>query len=196
MDEQVNTNPNQNAIETTTSSPPTMTTYQTFIIIILVILLSFSLLGINIFYWIGNLFQTAFDVVGPITGGALSDLGESTGKIIDESADIITETGKSGLDIVNGTFHSIGDLLIKGNKQSHHKKEPEPTESSNPIQTKESNTKWCLVGEYKERKGCVEISESDKCLSGKIFPAQHLCLNSGDLKSDGQTALPPTQIPT
>jgi len=165
--------------------------YQTIIIIVLIIILTLSFLGINLFFLIGR----AFDIITPITGDAISDLGNSTGKIIDKTADVITDTGKTGLDIVNGTFHSIGDLLIKGSEHSYQKKEPEPTNSTNPIQSKNTAAKWCLVGEYRERKGCVEIDESDKCLSGEIFPSQHLCLNSGTLSSDGNMAIPP-QMPT
>jgi hypothetical protein len=36
---------------------------------------------------------------------------------------------------------------------------------------------WCLVGEYEGRRGCIEISDYDKCLSGKVFPSQEICMN-------------------
>lgn len=41
--------------------------------------------------------------------------------------------------------------------------------------TKKSN--WCLIGEYKDRRGCVEIDDADRCISGQIFPSQQACLN-------------------
>ena len=37
---------------------------------------------------------------------------------------------------------------------------------------------WCLVGEYQGRRGCIEISDYDKCLSGKVFPNQGACMNT------------------
>jgi hypothetical protein len=35
---------------------------------------------------------------------------------------------------------------------------------------------WCLIGEYKDRRGCVEIDDADRCISGQIFPSQQMCL--------------------
>ena len=57
--------------------------------------------------------------------------------------------------------------------------EPNPDHSSNPIQKPISADKssWCLVGEYQNKRGCVAVTESDKCLSGQIFPNQAMCLN-------------------
>jgi len=50
--------------------------------------------------------------------------------------------------------------------------EPSPDTSEDNIQKSltSAKTKWCLVGEYKNKRGCVDISESDKCLSGQVFP--------------------------
>ena len=55
-----------------------------------------------------------------------------------------------------------------------------PSSSSSPIQTSiaaTSKSSWCLTGEYKERRGCIEIGENDRCMSGQVFPTQALCLN-------------------
>ena len=57
--------------------------------------------------------------------------------------------------------------------------EPTPDNSTNPIQKPISSDKsnWCLVGEFQNKRGCVAVTESDKCLSGQIFPHQAMCLN-------------------
>ena len=51
--------------------------------------------------------------------------------------------------------------------------------SENPIQKPISSGKsgWCLVGEYANKRGCIEVSETDKCMSGQVFPNQKMCLN-------------------
>jgi hypothetical protein len=56
---------------------------------------------------------------------------------------------------------------------------PKPDAPENPIQKpiSASKTSWCLVGEYKGRRGCIEIGEQDKCLSGQVYPEQKVCLN-------------------
>ena len=56
---------------------------------------------------------------------------------------------------------------------------PAPIETSHPIQTGESSStnKWCLIGEYQNKRGCIELSDHDKCMSGQVFPTQKMCLN-------------------
>jgi hypothetical protein len=58
-------------------------------------------------------------------------------------------------------------------------KQPQPDTTTNPIQKPISSgkTNWCLVGEYQGRRGCIQISEQHKCLSGQIFPNQQMCMN-------------------
>jgi len=57
--------------------------------------------------------------------------------------------------------------------------EPSADTSENAIQKPITSDKWnwCLVGEYQNKRGCVEITNSDKCMSGQVFPSQQMCLN-------------------
>jgi hypothetical protein len=45
----------------------------------------------------------------------------------------------------------------------------------NPIST--NKTQWCLIGEYQNRNGCIQVDDSTKCMSGQVFPNQQMCLN-------------------
>jgi len=78
---------------------------------------------------------------------------------------------------------------------------PIADETSSAIQAPiaSSKTSWCLVGEYKNRRGCIEISDHDKCISGQIYPSQQDCLNlhsSNNVPfSQPQIPLPPVYIP-
>ena len=49
---------------------------------------------------------------------------------------------------------------------------PKNDVSENPIQKPISADKrqWCLVGEYDNKRKCIDISEHDKCMSGQVFP--------------------------
>ena len=64
-------------------------------------------------------------------------------------------------------------------KQDH--KEPNPTKSGDSVQQSIASQKpkagWCLVGDYDGTRGCVELDEHEKCMSGQIFPSQKMCLN-------------------
>jgi len=170
------------------------------LIILLVFLLILSFLGINLLIISGDFVQRVSNIFGPFFVNFLSALGYTTGTVIDKSADVVTDASKTGIDIAGGAVHSIGDLFIKAsNKNGSENKqlsapakvpepkstkkitdsEPKPDKSTNPIQNPISSVKarWCLVGEYEGRRGCIEISDSDKCLSGQVFPTQQMCLN-------------------
>ena len=133
----------------------------------------------NIFYYILNL------------------LGYSTGTVINKSADVLGDTAIIGIDIAEGTAHDVGDLFIKSsnidesiNKETFHSyidnnynilnipSYPNPDNSGDPIQNPISSNKnkWCLVGEYQQKRGCIKIEDSDKCMSGKMSATKEICL--------------------
>lgn len=51
--------------------------------------------------------------------------------------------------------------------------------NNNDYQANESETKsgWCFIGLDKNVRTCMKISDSDKCMSGNIFPSQEICIN-------------------
>jgi hypothetical protein len=185
------------------------------IITILVILLVFSFLGINILMVFGDFFQRIGEIIGPILTKISSTFGYTTGTVINKSSDAATEITKKGVDIADGVAHDIGDLFLKASngkpnleidldldktlnkpskKQEEKHEEPKPDKTTNPIQNPISSIKsrWCLVGEYENRRGCIEVTDSDKCLSGQVFPTQQMCLNP-TLTNNMVTSLKPIQ---
>jgi hypothetical protein len=73
---------------------------------------------------------------------------------------------------------------VKNALEKHHgakKDDAEPTKSDSaiqqPIASQKSKAGWCFVGDYDGTRGCVELDEHDKCMSGQIFPSQKMCLN-------------------
>jgi hypothetical protein len=171
-----------------------------FIIILLLVLLILSFLGINLLAIFGNFIQTIVSIFGPLVTQILSIFGYTAGTLIDKSAEIVTDTAKTGIDIAGGTVGSIGDLIkdasrpgvderakqqldnsINFSKPSTYLqiKQPEPDSTTNPIQKPITSNKagWCLVGEYEGRRGCIQVGQEDKCLSGQVYPNQKMCLN-------------------
>lgn len=147
-----------------------------------------------------------FTSLGTFASEFVSDFLYSTGWFIGKSSDIISTGAETSIDIANGAVHNGSELLIKasqrgnntspiiigGPNQEYNKKpeekqkepeykqkEPEPDKTENPIQKSIGSGKsnWCLVGEYQGKRGCIQISDSDKCMSGQIFPSQQACLN-------------------
>lgn len=157
------------------------------LIIVLLIILVLSLLGINIFTIIGNGVQQFINIFNPIVSKGLSDLGYASGNVLDKTSDIVADASKTGIDILHGTVDSVGDLLIKASGENVNINQPstqppnppQPAETTNPVMNGPSVNKsqWCLVGEYNGTRGCISVSDQDKCLSGQVFPNQQICLN-------------------
>jgi hypothetical protein len=163
------------------------------IIVILTILLILSFLGINLLDIVSNIIKSIVYILGPFISQILAVFGYTSGTLINKSVDVVSDTAKIGIDIAEGTVQNIGNLLISASsgsikpldiKLSQDKPTSAPTQptedtSENPIQKPISASKsgWCLIGEYENRRGCIEVGEQDKCLSGQIFPNQKMCLN-------------------
>ena len=168
------------------------------LIFILIVLVLFSFLGLNILTVLGDSLQNFSNIINPFIKQFLVAIGYSTGEIINRSADVTSDAAKIGIDIADGTIQNVGNLLKKGASElegsekppldqklnSKESKETKPKEvkpdtSENPIQKPITAEKmnWCLVGEYENKRGCVSVTDSDKCLSGQIFPSQQMCLN-------------------
>ena len=193
-------NENKESLKMNTTN---MFSNKNFIITILVILLILSFLGINLLNIVGNLMEVLVKIFGPLVNQILSIFGYTAGTIIDKGADLGTDVATTGVEIAGGSVQSIGKLLIDASKKGvapDAKKslnssfdisvddldkpkrsldlEPSPDTTKNPIQNPISSKKgWCLVGEYQGKRGCIEIGEYDKCLSGQVFPEEKLCLN-------------------
>jgi hypothetical protein len=167
-----------------------------FLIFFLLFILSLSLLGINFFDFVGNVFDKVMEVLKPVLSQSVSIFNSSAGTLINTSADAIQDVAQVTGDVAAGSLHSVGDLLIKSsndiNKHTPYKpldiavntspppktEEPKPNATTSPIQTASSNKgSWCLVGDFKDQRGCVEMREHDKCMSGQVYPSQSLCLN-------------------
>lgn len=166
------------------------------LIIALVILLILSFLGINLLNIFGDFIQTLMNIFGPLFSQILSVFGYTTGSILNKSADIVSDTAKFGIDVAEGSIQSLGDLLKNAsernvdpnsrnqldrtlNDSKYRLARSEPDNSYSPIQKPISSNKigWCLIGEYEGKRGCIDVSEQDQCLSGQIFPDKQMCLN-------------------
>ena len=166
------------------------------LIIALVILLILSFLGINLLNIFGDFIQTLMNIFGPLFSQILSVFGYTTGSILNKSADIVSDTAKFGIDVAEGSIQSLGDLLknasernvdpnsrnqldITLNDSKYRLAMSEPDNSYSPIQKPITSNKigWCLIGEYEGKRGCIDVSEQDQCLSGQIFPDKQMCLN-------------------
>jgi hypothetical protein len=168
------------------------------IIIILLFLVILSLIGINLLKIVGIVIADITEPLVPAFKDLLAMIGFTAGGLLNGSADVVAGTTTLGIDIAKGTTHSIGDLLINStnpgidaSKQSSlseifgvpiptFKGTVKPIQSSEPtvtpISTQKPKAGWCYVGDFSNARGCVEVTEHDKCMSGQIFASQSECL--------------------
>ena len=182
------------------------------IIVILLVTLGLSFLGINIFIVIGNLVDSIINIFGPMISQILSIFGYTTGSVLSKTADVAGTVAKTGVDLAEDSIQSVGTILKDASRQNVNPatvagldgalnvqsnnsniststyREPTPSTSGNPIQKPitANKTNWCLVGEYDGKRGCIEVGEQDKCMSGQVFPSQVTCMNPANYAADGQ----------
>lgn len=115
--------------------------------------------------------KTGIDLAGDTIQSAAGLLKDASRSHVDSGAvsqlDNSFKTGKtSGLDSVINTSKS-------------NTNQPLPDSSVDPIQKPITSNKvnWCLVGEYQGKRGCIEVDDTSKCMSGQVFPTQATCLN-------------------
>ena len=166
------------------------------VIVVLTVLLVLSFLGINLLASMGNILQTISNIFGPLFTQILSIFGYTAGTVIDKSTDIVTGVAKSGIDLTGDTIQSAAGLLKDAsrgnvdtsavnqldrtiNSSKNGLNHPVPDDSVDPIQKPIAAGKvnWCLVGEYQGKRGCIEVDDDSKCMSGQVFPTQNMCLN-------------------
>jgi hypothetical protein len=156
--------------------------------IILVVLIVFSLAGVNILQMLGGFLQRIVDIFRPLVTRIVSIIGFTMGILIEQIAALFTTTATAGVEIAGGTLDSVGDLLKDASRPSLQNvlsesgttriNTPESDKSENSIQKPitSGKGKWCLVGEYNGRRGCVELGKDEPCLSGQVFPNHASCV--------------------
>jgi hypothetical protein len=151
-------------------------------IIVLLIIVLLSYVGINILNILGDAIQSGIQVLTPAFANFLDLIGDSTGTALNKVSSVTANVATTGVSLADGAVQNVGDLLIGdtafGKSNVHTPKDPLPDVPENSIQKSlaSSKTKWCLVGEYQNKRGCIDISESDKCMSGEVFPNEEMCI--------------------
>ena len=154
------------------------------LIIFLLVLLIFSILGINLLSQAGGGFQMILDAILPFFQKLLGIIGMASGKVINLTSNVAAEGTKAGIDVIDGSIQSIGTGLQRASSMGIDAgnisnigvlSDNSSSNIQNNISSKKS--KWCLVGEYQGKRGCIEIDKSDECISNQTYPNEKICLN-------------------
>lgn len=83
----------------------------------------------------------------------------------------------STLDEEVGTMDSLTKALqnsVQNMSASAAAYSADDTTSSVQVRAKAG---WCLIGEEKGARNCIEVGVNDQCMSGDIFPTHEVCVN-------------------
>jgi len=154
-------------------------------------------------YSVGSFIDTSSDAVANVSIAGIDiahdtahDVGDLMKKMSEENVNLdikqqIDSVNPKSTETDTDTKNKISELEAKVNNlqtknhldsfinyspfSSH--KEPQADSSASPIQTPDKNSKWCFIGEYETRRGCIDVRDETKCISGQIFPNQTTCMN-------------------
>jgi hypothetical protein len=133
-------------------------------------------------YTAGTVIDKSTDVVTDVAKSGIDLAGDT----IQSAAELLkaASRGNVAADAVNQLDNSFKygnssnlDNVINNSKPGLN--QPVPDASVDPIQKPITAGKvnWCLVGEYQGKRGCIEVDDDSKCMSGQVFPSQNMCLN-------------------
>ena len=167
---------------------PEMFDNRNMVILGLIILLLLAVLGINLLSVSGNILQSITNIFAPLILNILSLFGYATGTIINKTADVAGDTTKLGVDIAEGTVHSIGDLLKNSshlNINDNSRKslddainifnrpittQPPPTKPKESFSTIQSSGIGSSDDQQQQHYGYIK--DENKSISGHLHPSQ------------------------
>ena len=130
---------------------------------LIIIILAF--LGINFFTVLGK----TLDITGNALKQTVNVSADGTKDIIDVAKTVSTSTIDTVSDVANKGIQN----LQKSDKNIHDElSNIKPHESE-----KDGESGYCFIGEDNGFRSCISVTDSDTCVSNKIFPTYDKCMN-------------------
>lgn len=171
----------------------------------LAIIVILSILGLNLFSYLGIAtdfvskitapFVKLFGLAAAETTKAAVNVGATGVKagadIVSGTADVVAGAVTGGVNVLettltnglsknnidNNSIISINNALNNAEKEMMNTPMPDDTGSEIQRSKIAGKTGYCFIGEDRGVRSCVEVTESDKCMSGDIFPTREICIN-------------------
>lgn len=167
----------------------------------LLIIVVLGFLGINLFSYLGNVVEYIKGIFGPLFNSILGFFGFAAGETAKTAIDVTAKGTKLGVDVAAGTLttgintlqstldgnavrnnldsgkQTLDKALQNAERNINREFVPDGPVDRKPSSKIQGNLGFCYIGEYKGFRSCASITESDKCLSGDIFPTREICIN-------------------
>lgn len=154
----------------------------------LFLILMIVVLGLNIYYYMTE----GVTLFAKMLGQGVENTAEETKRGAEAIEKVLLEPEESkNIDKKEDTIESKKEVISKlrqrihkGKNSKKDKKEEEKIPKSVPSPDLSSHDdlnhqkkQYCYVGNLGGKRHCAEIEQSDKCISGDIFPTESLCVN-------------------
>ena len=171
---------------TSTNGWDTMTILKIFLIILIL-----ALLGFNVFAYLAkgtDVFSNFMAAYGNYIPEGIKRMLNLSEKGTELGLDVAAGTVKDVKKVIKKTANANSKLwkardknleksINEGNfvgLNNHPQHIPDKTDS----RVQEKNKKgYCYIGTDRTHRSCIKVNESDKCMSGKIFPTKAICIN-------------------
>ena len=162
------------------------------IIQIILIFLVLALLGLNVFAYLAKGTDYITHILEFITGNVAQKAGgvlTTSGKGVELAADVVGGAIQDAGAVLGRELEMKRGQLWKNRDQGIQRatdqrqlpginKFPqyEPDKVDSGIQ-KPQKPGFCYIGTDRGYRSCISVGQSDKCMSGKIFPTMKICIN-------------------
>jgi hypothetical protein len=153
-------------------------------------------LGFNLFSYFGSLLKVIMDIIRPL----VSLLGYTTAETAKEVIKVAKVGSKDVIDVAAGVTTGGINVLEKGLTGGSSSKKntngsgaqtsgaptkppkaafPIPDDAGSRTQANKAKSKsgYCYIGEDRGFRSCIQVNDTDTCMSGDIFPTQEICIN-------------------
>ena len=169
----------------------------------LIIILILAFLGFNIFAYLAQGTQDVTNFFSPIlkklfgvtimaTGEAVDTAAEGAKVVVGGTAGAI-EGGLTAIQEITPNQApssnkgqpiqpqmkqtSLNKALSSTPPQHQQPQDYQANEASSSYDGTGGKSGWCYIGDDRGYRTCAEVSASDTCMSGDIFPSQEICMN-------------------
>jgi len=154
----------------------------------LFLILMIVVLGLNVYYYMTE----GVTLFAKMLGQGVENTEEETKRGAEAIEKVLLEPEESKninkkedtIESKKETISKLRQRIHKGKESKKEKKEEEKIPKSVPSPDLSSHDdlnhqkkQYCYVGNLGGKRHCAEIAQSDKCISGDIFPSESICVN-------------------
>ena len=121
----------------------------------------------------------AIDVTAATTTDAVNAVQQTVAALPPNGTSAVDNTNANKQTADQNSLNAALNASNKSNQGTEDEGDYQADDSYSSIQGTKSGNKagWCFIGVDRGIRTCGKVTETDKCMSGDIFPSQEICVN-------------------